>query len=401
MKNDYKLVVLPSFYPMEFNYTRGGFFEEQTRLIKRQNINISVIFNEDRSLKSVTLQKLRHVYFQRKFALEEGVPVLRRLSWNLIPTKFDLGRKLWVYHAVKLVKYFIKKFYKPDLIHVHCVFKAGFVAHDIRMKYGIPYVITEHSTYFASAQFTAKQKKDLFTIYHHASKVIVVSHPFKKLLAEKIGISQEFITVLPNFIDTDFFKPFSTSGQPNENKVIFTVCHHDYKKRLDRLIDAFKQVSIHHPDWKLLIGGNGHLTSSLVAKVKQMGLSDSVTFCGFLTKSDVREKMNSAGFFVLPSDVETFGVVLIEAMAMGLPVVSTKSGGPEDIIIPETGLLVDKDVESLAAGIRSVIINRNSYDAEVIRQHVLDNFSGAVVAEKYIRIYEDCLLDYQRTTPAD
>ena len=394
MKKDIKIVVLPSFYPMEFNYTRGGFFEEQTRLIKRQNIEIAVVFNEDRSLMSITLQKLKHVYFQRKFALEEGVPVLRKLSWNLIPTKFDLGRKLWIKSSIQLVAYFIKHYFKPDLIHVHCVFNAGFVAKYIKEKYKIPYIITEHSTYFASAQFSAKQKEALLEVYNQAAQVIVVSNPFRKFLAYKIGLSMDRITVLPNFIDTDYFKPFSTSERPNENKVIFTVCHHEHKKRLDRLIDAFKLVLKQHPDWKLLIGGNGKLTSSLDLKVKQMGLSDHITFCGFLTKAEVREKLNTASFFVLPSDVETFGVVLIEAMAMGLPVVSTKSGGPEDLIIPETGLLVEKEVESLAIGMCSVIDNLNKYDPKLIRQHVLHSFSGAVVAKKYIRLYEDCLRDY-------
>jgi glycosyltransferase involved in cell wall biosynthesis len=401
MKKDFSIVVLPSFYPMELNYTRGGFFEEQTKLIKQQNIEISVIFNEDRSLKSFTFQKLKYIHFQRQLKIEDGVPVLRKLSWNLIPTKFELGRKIWISTAIKLAEYFIENVSRPDVIHVHCAFNAGFVALYLKRKYHVPYIITEHSTLFSSAQFSARQKEEVFDIYHHAAEVIVVSNPFRKLLADKIGFDEDRIRVLPNFIDTDYFKPFSTGKHPDKNKIIFTVCHHDQKKRLDRLVDAFELVLNEYPDWKLIIGGSGRLTRSLLNKVSQMGLTDSITFCGFLSKAEVRERMNIAGIFVLPSDVETFGVVLIEAMAMGLPVVSTQSGGPEDIITKETGVLVDKNVKSLAEGICAVILNRSSYDPKLIRQHVLDNFSGPVVSEKYIRLYEDCIRNHRLTSKPD
>jgi glycosyltransferase involved in cell wall biosynthesis len=398
MKKGFSVVVLPSFYPMEFNYTRGGFFEEQTRLIKRQHIQVAVVFNEDRSLKSFSFRKLKYIRFQRQLKIESGIPVLRKLSWNLIPTKFELGRRIWISSATSLAEHFIQHSYKPDIIHVHCAFNAGFVALCLKQKYDIPYIITEHSTLFALAQFSAKQKARVFEVYHHAAEVIVVSNPFRKLLAHEIGLEENRITVLPNFIDTGYFKPIPKAKQPDENKIIFTVCHHEQKKRLDRLIDALKLVLNDYPDWKLIIGGSGRLTASLKTKVNQMGLANSITFCGFLSKAEVREKMNSAGIFVLPSDVETFGVVLIEAMAMGLPVVSTRSGGPEDIITKETGVLVDKDVKSLAKGICTVIVNRGRYDGHLIRQHVLDNFSGPVVSEKYIRLYENCIRKHQLTS---
>ena len=391
MKRDFRVVVLPSFYPMEFNYIRGGFFEEQTALIKRQLIDVAVVFNEDRSLKSFSFRKLKYIHFQRQLKIENGVPVLRRLSWNLIPTKFELGRKIWIRRAIKLVEFFIKEVATPGIFHVHCAFNAGFVALYLKKKYDIPYIITEHSTLFALTQFTAKQKEKVAEVYRHATKVIVVSKPFKMLLADKIGLQEDLIAVLPNFIDTEYFKPFSTAKHPEGSKIIFTVCHHDHKKRLDRLIDAFKLVLKEYPDWKLVIGGKGRLTSSLIAKVKKMGLAANITFSGFLAKQEVREHMNRAAIFVLPSDVETFGVVLIEAMAMGLPVVSTKSGGPEDIVTEMTGLLVEKEVTSLAEGICTVINNRYRYDSQLIRQHVLDNFSGPVLSEKYIRLYGDCI----------
>jgi glycosyltransferase involved in cell wall biosynthesis len=97
--------------------------------------------------------------------------------------------------------------------------------------------------------------------------------------------------------------------------------------------------------------------------------------------------MKYTDIFVLPSDVETFGVVVIEAMAMGLPVVATASGGPEDIITKETGVIVERNSNSLAKGIMGVIANYGNYNKEIIRSYILNNFSGKIISDQYIEIY--------------
>jgi hypothetical protein len=189
MKNSIspKIVVLPSFYPMNFHFTRGGFFEEQTRLIKKNGFDVSVIFNEDRSMKSFSLSKFRHVHFQKQFSKEENLSVYRRLNWNLIPTKFDFGRKIWINSSIHLIESYIKKYGKPDLFHVHCAFNSGCVAKYLKDKYQIPYIVTEHSTFFALSNISDAQKKEVNDIYNKAEKVIVVSKPFRKLLSDKTG----------------------------------------------------------------------------------------------------------------------------------------------------------------------------------------------------------------------
>jgi glycosyltransferase involved in cell wall biosynthesis len=391
-----KIIVLPSFYPMNFHYTRGGFFEEQTRLIKNRGANVSVIFNEDRSITSFNLKKLKHVYFQKQFKLEEGLPVLRKLNWNIIPTKFNLGRRIWIKNSINLVESYIKQYGKPDLFHVHCAFNAGYIAKYLKEKHNIPYIITEHSTFFALSSISIVQKKEVLDIYSNAEKVIVVSNPFRKLLSGKTGFDIDKIDVVPNFIDTDYFDPnFKNDLNLLEDmKTIFTVCHHGYKKRLDRLLDAYKIVLEHYPEWKLIIGGNGTETNSLKIKTKELNLQNSVDFVGFLAKEQVKNYMKKASMFVLPSDVETFGVVVIEALAMGLPVVATASGGPEDIITKETGIIVERDTQSLAKGIIEIITNYSTYNKEHLRSYIINNFSGETVADKYLKIYKESILNY-------
>jgi len=388
-----KIVVLPSYYPTKFYNSYGNFFEEQTKLIRKKGCDITVIFNEKRSLKSFNLKKLRYAHFQKRFKIEENVPVFRRMNWNIIPTKFDLGQKIWVKNSIDLVNSYIKKHGKPDLFHVHCAFDAGSVAKYFKDKLQIPYIITEHSTFFALSKISSDQKKEALSIYENAEKVIVVSNPFKQLLSEKIGFEKSKIYVVPNFIDTSYFNPESniflnSSGKGN---IILTVSHHDYKKRIDRLLDAFKIISEQYQDWKLIIGGEGTETNNLISKAKELNLQDKVAFVGFLTKEQVRNYMKIANIFVLPSDVETFGVVVIEAMAMGLPVVATASGGPEDIITKETGILVGHNTGSLANGIIELIANYECYDKMQIRSYIVNNFSGETIADKYIEMYSQSI----------
>lgn len=394
-----KIVVLPSFYPMKFKPNYGIFFEEQTKLIRKRGADVTIIFNENRSLSSFNLRKFRHIHFQKQFTIEEEIPVFRRLNWNVIPTKFDLGRKIWIKNSIGLVNSYIKKHGKPDLIHVHCAFDAGSVAIYFKDKMQIPYIVTEHSSFFALSEISIAQKKEVLSIYENAMKVIVVSRPFRELLSEKLGFEKNRIEVIPNFIDTNYFDPGNVINLDRfaKEKFIVTISDHFYMKRLDRLLDAFKIIVNQYPDWKLLIGGKGKDTNRLKNITKELGLEDKVVFTGALTKEQVKNYLKKASMFVLPSDYETFGIVIIEAMAMGLPVVATACGGPEDIITKETGILVELNTNSLANGIIEIISKYEYYDKEAIRSYAIDNFSGDSIADKYMQIYSKSIMQFAKT----
>jgi glycosyltransferase involved in cell wall biosynthesis len=383
-----KIVVIPSFYPMELHYQRGGFFEEQALLIRESGTDVSVIFNENRELTSFNLTKLRRAHFQQKLNIERGMPVFRGMDWNLIPMRFDLGKTFWIKRCIRLIESYIKQFGKPDLFHVQCLNYAGYVAEYFKNKLNIPFVITEHLSVFATTKLSDKRRLEALRIYRAADKVIVVSKPFRSILAQGVGLEVNEIEVVPNFIDTDYFDPIiDLKGSAGTENVVFTVCHHEKNKCLDRLIESFEQVLLKHPGWTLYIGGNGKETFNLKKKVDELQLTGKIIFTGFLSKEQVRFYLKKAKIFVLSSNVETFGVVLIEAMSMGVPVVSTLSGGPEDIINDFNGLLVEKNPLALANGINQVIEKIGTYDRKQIRAHILANFSGSSVVSVYNNIY--------------
>jgi glycosyltransferase involved in cell wall biosynthesis len=146
------------------------------------------------------------------------------------------------------------------------------------------------------------------------------------------------------------------------------------QKNVDGLLRAFDRAT-EDADATLTVVGDGPERPSLQRTARRLGLADRVAFRGRLGREGVRAALWDAHAFVLPSHHETFGVVLLEAMATGLPVVATASGGPEDLVTSETGCLVPPgDPDALANALQRMITSWSSYDADALRQHTLDRY---------------------------
>ena len=122
---------------------------------------------------------------------------------------------------------------------------------------------------------------------------------------------------------------------------------------------------------------------------QQMGLSEKCRFLGSLAPSEVRNQMQQCDVFVLPSLQETFGIVLGEAMSCGKPVIATRCGGPEYVVTPETGLLVDAaDPVALADAMERFILGHVKYDPKIIRQTVKERFGKEAYLDNISKVYD-------------
>jgi glycosyltransferase involved in cell wall biosynthesis len=114
---------------------------------------------------------------------------------------------------------------------------------------------------------------------------------------------------------------------------------------------------------------------------------------------DVAQLMRNSAVVVLPSRAETFGAVLIEALACGTPVVATRCGGPEEIITEELGILVpSEDPEALSHAIQHVLENRECYDPRRLRQHALTHYSWDMIARRTVDLYQQAVHVYSNAT---
>lgn len=377
------ILIIPSWYPETPDDINGSFFREQALALVKAGHKVGVIYPHIR-----TLRKLSSVFKSYGFAIENdaGIETFRYFTLNFIPKIDFWGVNGWVKFGLALFEKYIQKFGIPDVIHVHSLDKAGYLAFEIFKKHKISYIVTEHSTAFSRRVVSSAKINDLSCIVKSAKKTIAVSKELALILEEEFLGSNW--TYIPNIVSKNFTES-SYIAKDNDCFTFINVCLLDKKKRVDLLIIAFSKFCKLHKNVKLQIGGDGPCKSELIQLTEKLGVRDKVSFLGLLRREDVVLKMASADAFVLSSEYETFGVVLIEALALGKPVVATRCGGPESIVTEDVGVLVEKNsAEALFEGMNYLYENISKFSQTTIKKYCIDNFSEEAVTKKLTIVYQ-------------
>lgn len=264
-----------------------------------------------------------------------------------MPSKLNL-------EAIREIKKIIKSF-KPGVIHVHGT-RAGSLGRLAAIGQKIPVIYTEHlwtknyklKSFFAnSIQMVAMWFLDMFTDLN-----IAVSQAVKDFMVESQISRSEKIKVIYNGIEPtkEKAKPFSGDGF-----ILGTVGTLNHQKGIQYLIQALPKVLKEFPKTKLEIVGEGDFKPELQRLVKKMKLQKFVSFTGFV--KNIEEKMQDFDVYVQPSLSESFGLAIVQAMSLGLPIVATNTGGiPEVVTAGKSGILVEPaKPEALAGGILELL----------------------------------------------
>lgn len=298
----------------------------------------------------------------------------------------------WVLAAKEAFRYYISKFGKPDIIHAHNSLYGGIAASDIYKEYNIPYIITEHSSRWARGEISSSAlQRSANTAYRNSLANFAVSSVFSSSL-NKLFPKVNF-QVLPNVIDPILEEKVQPSTSHSEGT--FTYLHiAEFKPVKDQrsLLKAFKELISYNKNVHLRIGGSGELEEQLKGLCKELDLNDYVTFLGYLNRDEVVSELSACDGLVMCSLYETFGVVLIEAMLAGKPVIASSSGGAVDIVTDRTGILVPpQDKTALCNAMLQLHDQYDKYNSEEIHNYVIDKFGSASFAQKLIAIYEEIL----------
>jgi glycosyltransferase involved in cell wall biosynthesis len=203
------------------------------------------------------------------------------------------------------------------------------------------------------------------------------------LAAEVEAAAGQPAEILPNVVDTERFSinPFPASGF----HLGFLGALNSPVKGLDILLQALAQTPV---PFFMHIGGRGPLLEQYEAQARALGVADRCRFYGFVPHAELPEFMAKLHCFVSSSRYETFGVVIAEAMAAGLPVIVTRSGGPEDYVTEENGILVPaEDAAALASAIAQMSVRYASYDRQGNAAKIRQAFSRALIRERLNAIY--------------
>jgi len=387
--SDLHVLVIPSWYPTKHGILRGIFFREQAIALREEGVKIGVVYPDFRSLREISATALLENYFQSTMQLDHGVPTYRVSVWN-IPIK-KVKQRVFVVLANYMLKKYIHEFGMPDVLHAQSALYGGLAAKFVGSELGIPYVVTEHSSSVCTGLFEDWQPSVISNVYENAASVVSVSG----YLAGKMRsyYSSGSIEIVPNYIDSDFFcePPLERVMTPYR---FLSIGWLNGKKGMELLIRAFSAAFASNRNILLEIGGDGPERLALEKLVAELGIKNSVIFLGSLDREQVRDAMWRASAYVSASQLETFGVTIIEALSTGLPVIATRSGGPEDIISSQVGMLVEnKNVDALAYGLSYIFNHRNGFfgKQKEIRDYSVRKFGKSIVSKKMIKIFIDAI----------
>jgi glycosyltransferase involved in cell wall biosynthesis len=309
-------------------------------------------------------------------------------SWVYIPTAFyrlyRLLRKekydilnTWLFHA-SVMSVFAAKFTK-----ISCLIESR-----------------QYSDFMYKYNLKVKQILDKIAS-HGVDHIIACSDAAKETLTNYEKVDTRKITVIYNGTSIDKFRSYNIEQRRQirenlkiEDKIVLSyTAHLRPEKGHKYLLEAISEIKDQYTNVVLLLMGDGVLRSDLDALTRQLNIEDKVRFLGY--RKDIPELLSAADIYVHTSVVEGFGIAIIEAMAIGLPVVATNVGGiPEIITNGENGILVPpENPQALAKAIVDLIEHpeKRKILVEKGKQHVKANFTYQIMVKEYMQVYNNAI----------
>ena len=266
------VLILPSWYTTPEFPVSGIFFYEQAQALKQAGLKVGVIAVCQRSLRTILHGRLWAPFSPISYQEEEGIPTFRKRSWS-IPKMPRVNGRIWIRQAFDLFERYVNQFGMPDILHAHSALWGGVAAQHIAARYGLPYIITEHSSAFAENLIPKPLIPYIQEAFSLASERIAVSAPLARLLMDRY--SKKDVKVVPNVVHTDFFVP------PREPRasvpfIFLTVAALTKNKGIDLLVKAFSETFRGNENFQLWVGGDGEQKNELVSLVDALGIGNQV-----------------------------------------------------------------------------------------------------------------------------
>lgn len=284
---------------------------------------------------------------------------------------------------------------KPDLVHAHILDRPAFFAYLLKLRYGIPFFISEQWSGFMSGKAEEHNILHRWTtafLLRRASGVSAVSDGLAKALV-KSGAPEDPWVIPNSFVDPG--PPKAISKEPFRFFNISDMV--DDIKNLSGLIEAFSLLKQERPEkeMELHIVGGGPDEEWIRDLVFKRGLEDSVVFYGRVPIERVHELFPQMSVLVVNSIHETFSIVTVEALAHGKPVLASRCGGPEGILKEEgLGILFPKgDTEATKAAMRRSLDEIDRFDPEELHRYAMEHYGREPVRDRYIEFYRKALAE--------
>lgn len=280
----------------------------------------------------------------------------------------------------------------PDVVHCHdwMTYAAGIRASDYHRR---PLVTHIHATeldrtHFHPNEWIYSRERQGFI---EANRIIAVSHYTKNMLVEHYGIDPDKISVVHNGSDEAPLRPTPYPLRPHRNPLVLFLGRLTLQKGPEHFLSMAAYVHRHRPDVQFVIAGDGPMLPSLIEHAIRSGLQDCIIFAGKVNRPEARHLFAQADCFVMPSLSEPFGLVALEAIAQGTPVILSKQSGASEVV--RHGFHVDFwDTEKMADCVLTILRDQ-PLAAQLTSEapRILQKLTWMNQAAKVQSIYHDLL----------
>ncbi len=300
--------------------------------------------------------------------------------------------RLYMYRAMKRI---IEDF-KPDIIHAHVATEAGRFATGLGKIFGIPVIITEHSSADLSGVRTFPHHQYAWLSYRLSKYNACVSDALRDDLS-KIFPKYQFHTIYNGIIIPDDIENHIKTSRDYRvagvnNMVLVAGMYDEHIKGIDILIPALKKVKESGRKVVMHFVGDGDHRATFEELAKSEGVYDICIFHGWMSRKDVLAIVSQMDFLISASRFESFGCSLAESVMMGTPVLATDSGGSRSIVSEDNGMFIDGyDVDAIYNGILKMIDSYKGFNPDTFRPKAIEKFSISNEAKLYLDVYGSLL----------
>ena len=395
-----KVLVVSHLYPSTANEVAGIFVHDQVRALVKQGVEVMVVSPVPWAGFPVRYlgpkwKAYSRVPFEQTW---EGIKVYYPRYLVFPRAKFFASSGWRLYYGIRRVVEQIYDEFPFDLIHAHVAMPDGYGSALLARRFGVPFVVTIHGQDFYQTVYRSHASKQAVGfVLRQASRIVVVSQILRTLAQQHFKGIDSKVVVVSNGIDLEKINDICSADE-NSNRVlpvVVSVSNLIKRKAIDVNIQAIARLKKKYPELQYWIVGSGSEEQFLKETASRLGVASRVHFFGRQPHRKALEYIANGGIFSLPSWDEAFGVVYIEAMALGKPVVGCQREGPSSFVEHgKTGILVKcKDVDSVVEALDFLL----SHPAEAAsmgrraRKMVLQNYTWQRNAEKNLEIYREVL----------
>ena len=374
-----KILILSNVYPTKDMPYAGSFIHRQVKALKTladRNLEVIVLHLDMRSAR----KKRRYGFY--KNIIDDVNVYTCSVPCGPIPNILEI---VYEKSAVFSLKKIMEIEGTIDVIHAHFTI-MGCCAAVIKEKFHIPIVLTEHSSALIEQSAEKSTIRQCKRAYKSADKLVAVGSNLAKHMR---AFTEKEILIIPNVLPQMFKEGDICKGENREFRFISVVGMATKDKKLDLLLQAFYDLSFKYSNICLWVVGEGSIIESLKKECAPMKCNKRIRFLGTVNNEKLPDVYRKCNCFVLPSVKETFGMVYIEAAGCGLPIIGCHSGGTDDIIVKENGLLAkNNDLRSLEKAMEHVVTHFYEFDSKQISADVHRRFGEKSISERLVRLYE-------------